>query len=163
MGIVVVGAVFVDIKGYPEAQFVPTGRNVGKVINVHGGVSRNVCEDIANVELKPTYVSVVDDSQVSTEVIEKLKRHKVNTDYIVRDEDGLGTWLAIFNNDGEVAASISKRPNLLPIADIFDEKGDEIIKNCDSIVVEIDMEAPTLKKIFRLAEKYNKKSFCSSF
>lgn len=159
MGIVVVGAVFADIKGYPEAQFVPTGRNVGKVINVHGGVSRNVCEDIANVELKPTYVSVVDDSQVSTEVIEKLKRHKVNTDYIVRDEDGLGTWLAIFNNDGEVAASISKRPNLLPIADIFDKNGDEIVKDCDSIVVEIDMEAPTLKKIFKLAEKYNKKVF----
>ena len=42
MGIVVFGATFVDIKGYPLAQYIPAGRNVGRVIQVHGGVSRNV-------------------------------------------------------------------------------------------------------------------------
>ena len=29
MGIVVFGATFVDIKGYPTAQYIPAGRNVG--------------------------------------------------------------------------------------------------------------------------------------
>jgi pseudouridine kinase len=48
MGIVVIGAVFVDVKGYPEANFIPTGRNAGRVERVHGGVGRNVAEDIAN-------------------------------------------------------------------------------------------------------------------
>ena len=46
MGIVVIGAVFVDVKGYPEANFIPTGRNAGRVEHVHGGVGRNVAEDI---------------------------------------------------------------------------------------------------------------------
>ena len=49
MGIVVFGAVFVDIKGYPYAQYIAGGRNVGYVVQTHGGVSRNVAEDIANV------------------------------------------------------------------------------------------------------------------
>ena len=60
MGIIVIGAVFVDIKGYPEAAFIPTGRNKGRVEHVHGGVARNVVEDIANCELRPTLVSLVD-------------------------------------------------------------------------------------------------------
>ncbi len=60
MGIVVFGATFVDIKGYPLTQYIEAGRNVGRVIQVHGGVARNVAEDIANVELRPTFVSVVD-------------------------------------------------------------------------------------------------------
>ena len=47
MGIVVIGAVFVDIKGYPESNFIPSGRNAGRVEQVHGGVARNVAEDIA--------------------------------------------------------------------------------------------------------------------
>ena len=51
-GIVVVGASFVDIKGYPLTNYVPNGRNAGRVLEVHGGVSRNVVEDIANVELR---------------------------------------------------------------------------------------------------------------
>ena len=62
MGIVVLGAVFVDIKGYPTSTYIPGGRNVGRVEQVPGGVSRNVVEDIANVELRPTFVSLVDDT-----------------------------------------------------------------------------------------------------
>ncbi len=63
--IIVTGAVFVDIKGYPLSNFIPTGRNVGRTEIVHGGVSRNIVEDIANVELRPTYVSLVDESGLS--------------------------------------------------------------------------------------------------
>ena len=59
MGIVVIGAVFVDIKGYPLSTYIPGGRNAGRVEQVHGGVCRNVAEDIANVELRPTFVSLV--------------------------------------------------------------------------------------------------------
>ena len=159
MGIVVIGAVFVDIKGYPEAAFVRTGRNVGRVEQVHGGVGRNVAEDIANCELRPTFLSLVDDSGTGLDVVRKLKSHKVNTDYIRTTRDGMGTWLAVFDNDGDVCASISKRPNLMPIADIMDEKGDEIFANADSIIIEICIDKEIVKRTFRLAKKYNKKVF----
>lgn len=159
MGITVFGAVFVDIKGYPIDQYIPSGRNVGRVVQVHGGVSRNVAEDIANLELNPTYVSVVDDTGLGEDVIAKLKRHKVNTDYIVKTPDGLGTWLAIFNNEGDVVASISKRPNLDKIKEVLDEHGDKIISESDSVVVEIDMDVEILKQIFELCDKYKKKIF----
>ena len=45
MGIVVIGAVFVDIKGYPLSTYIPGGRNAGRVEQVHGGVSRNVVRE----------------------------------------------------------------------------------------------------------------------
>ena len=159
MGITVFGAAFVDIKGYPIDQYIPAGRNVGRVVQVHGGVSRNVVEDIANLELNPTYVSVVDETGLGEDVINKLKRHKVNTEYIMRSPDGLGTWLAIFDNEGDVVASISKRPNLSMIKDILEQYGDKIISASDSVVVEIDMEVDILKMIFNLCDKYNKKIF----
>ena len=155
MGILVIGAVFVDIKGYPIGQYIHGGRNVGRVVQVHGGVSRNVVEDIANMEMRPTYLSVVDNSGISDDVVARLKRHKVNTDYIQRTDDGLGTWLAVFDHTGDVVASISKRPDLDAIKEVLDERGDEVIGNADSIVVEIDMEPYLLKRIFSLAEKHN--------
>lgn len=62
MGIVVLGAVFVDIKGYPSDVYIPGGRNAGRVEQMHGGVSRNIVEDIANVELQPTFIGLVDDT-----------------------------------------------------------------------------------------------------
>lgn len=159
MGIVVIGAVFVDIKGYPESSYIPAGRNVGRVEQIHGGVGRNVAEDVANCELRPTFVSLVDESGTGMDVIRKLKSHKVNTDYIRITRDGMGTWLAVFNNDGDVVASISKRPNLLAIVDSLDRYGDEIFRDADSIIIEIDIDKEIVKKTFKFAKKYNKRVY----
>lgn len=158
-GIVVIGAAFVDIKGYPFAQFIPGGRNSGMVVEVHGGVARNIVEDIANVELRPTFITVLDPKGISNDVADKLAKHKCNIDYIKRSEGGLGTWLAVFDNSGDVVASISKRPDLSRIADILDDKGDEIFKYADSIAVEFDVEVPILKRVIALAEKHGKKIY----
>lgn len=158
-GIVVIGAAFVDIKGYPYAQYIPGGRNSGHVVEVHGGVARNIVEDIANIELRPTFLTVLDPKGISNDVADKLAKHKCNTEYIKRAEGGLGTWLAVFDNSGDVVASISKRPDISRIADILDDKGDEIFKYADSIAVEFDVDVPTLKRVITLAEKHGKKVY----
>ena len=159
MGIVVIGAVFVDIKGYPEGVYIPGGRNAGSIQHIHGGVARNVAEDIANVELRPTFVSLVDETGTGADVVKKLKRHKVNTDYIRATRNGMGTWLAVFDSNGDVTASISKRPDLYPIADILKEQGDDIFRDADSIILEIDMDKEIVKRTLALAKKYHKKVF----
>ena len=159
MGIVVIGATFVDIKGFPSENYIASGRNVGRIEYIHGGVSRNVVEDIANIELRPTFLGIVDESPLGRDVVQKLKNHKVNCDYILTRPDGMGTWLAVFDNNGDVAGSISQRPNMLPLVDVLEEKGDEIFANADSVVVEADLDKAIIKKVFALAEKYNKKVF----
>ena len=159
MGIVVIGSVFVDIKGFPDDVYSPTGRNAGRVEIVHGGVGRNVAEDIANVELRPTFVSMVDDTANGAEVLRKLRNHKVNTDYVVTVPDGMGIWLAVFDNTGDLAGSISKRPNMDPMIELLDQKGDEIFRDCDSIVIEIDMDKEIVKRVFAYAAKYQKKVY----
>ena len=159
MGIVVIGAVFVDIKGFPHQQYIPTGRNVGRIEYVHGGVARNVVEDIANMELRPTFLSIVDDTPMGSAVVEKLKNHKVNCQYVQTIPDGMGTWLVVFDNSGDVAGSISKRPIMRPLIDILEEKGDEIFSNADSIVLEVDLDKELVKKVLELGKRHNKKLF----
>lgn len=157
MSILVIGAVFLDIKGFPEDLYIPDGRNVGRIEYIHGGVARNVVEDIANVELRPTFLSLVDDTPMGDAIVEKLKNHKVNTDYMLTVPDGMGTWLAVFDNNGDVAGSISKRPDLMPIVDLLEEKGDEIFSKIDTVVLESDIDLPLVKKVLELKDKHNVK------
>ena len=159
MAMVVVGAVFVDVKGFPEDNYIPTGRNAGRVEFVHGGVGRNVAEDIANVELRPRFVSLVDDNAEGEAVLKKLRNHKVNTDYVLSVPDGMGMWLAVFDNSGDLAGSISKRPDPSALVQLMEEKGDEIFADADSIVVEIDLDKEVVKQVFKYAEKYHKKVY----
>ena len=159
MAIVVIGTVFVDIKGFPDDVYSPTGRNAGRVETVHGGVGRNVAEDIANVELRPRFVSLVDDNASGEEVLRKLRNHKVDTRYVLSRPDGMGVWLAVFDNTGDLAGSISKRPDMDALIPLLDEKGDEIFRDADSIVVEIDLDKEIIKRVFHYAEKYGKKVY----
>ncbi len=157
MGIVVLGAVFVDIKGYPLSAYIPGGRNAGRVEQVHGGVSRNVAEDIANVELRPTLWVWWTIRAWGRTFIDKLSNHKVNTKFIQRVPDGMGTWLAIFDNDGDVCAAISKRPDTAPLTKLLEEQGDEIFADCDSIALELDLEKETVKQTPALRQEVRQK------
>ena len=158
-GIVVMGAVFVDIKGFPDDVYIPDGRNAGKVEYIHGGVSRNVVEDIANMELRPTFLSIVDESALGDAVVRKLNNHKVNTEYIQSAPNGMGTWLAVFDNNGDLAGSISQRPDLMPLLDVLEKKGDEIFANADSIIIEVDVDKEIVKKVVELCEKHQRKLY----
>lgn len=156
MAIAVVGAVFVDIKGFPNDLYIPAGRNAGHVEVVHGGVGRNVAEDIANLELRPKFVSMVDETGEGDAVLRKLRNHKVNTDFILQTHDGMGMWLAVFDHTGDIVASISKRPDPEPLLELIRSRGDEIFSDCDSIILEIDLDKEIAKQVIRLAEKYHK-------
>lgn len=159
MSIVVMGATFVDIKGFPVDSYIPTGRNVGYIEYVHGGVARNVVEDIANLELRPIFLGIVDESPLGVDVIKKLKDHKVNTDYILTRKDGMGTWLAVFDNHGDVAGSISVRPDMMPLLEVLAEKGDEIFSKASSIVMEVDLEKEIVKRTLDLCEKHGVRAY----
>ncbi|MBQ3267589.1 MAG: hypothetical protein IJM67_10485 [Atopobiaceae bacterium] len=161
MGIVVIGTTFMDVKGHPLDKYVPAGRNAGRVVEVHGGVSRNIAEDIAKVGLAPTFVSVADQSGLSADIIARLDSCGCDTRYVRRCEDGLGLWLAIFDETGDVVASISRRPDLSGIERTLEEAGDEIISQADSVCIEYDVDAPILERTLELAERHGKQVFAA--
>ena len=116
MGIVVIGAVFVDIKGYPINQFVPDGRNAGKVIETHGVVSSNVEEDIANAELNK-YAGRIDNfftqniQPVLAQVSQKAA-HEAETKFY-EEYPGLAPYKSVVN---VMTASIAQQnPKLLQV------------------------------------------------
>lgn len=156
MPMVVVGNVFVDYKGFPDNKYIPAGRNSGWVEVVHGGVGRNVAEDIANVELRPRFVSMVDDTDEGEGVLRRLQKHKIDTRFVAAVPGGMGKWLAIHDATGDIVASISQRPAMEAMLTLLDAHGDEIFADADSIVIEIDMDAEIVKRVFQFAEKYRK-------
>ena len=161
MGPVIIGSTFVDIKGYPHGKYHPSGKNAGRVEFIHGGVCRNIAEDLANLELSPTFVSLVDETSVGTDVLTRLDQHGVRTDYIRRIKGGMGTWLAVFDSHNDVYAAISSRPDLSPILDILLEQGEEIIAGADSVLLEIDINPEIVEEIVRLCGKHGKQIYAA--
>jgi pseudouridine kinase len=155
VSIIVIGGVFVDIKGYPSRTYIPGGRNAGKVRYVHGGVSRNIAEDLGNLGLEPVFLSLVDPTGVGEDVLLRLQEHGVDIRYVQQVPDGMGTWLAVFDNNNDVCASISQRPNLMHLLPLLQKKGNALFSSAQSVLLELDLNEPVLEEIYRLKQKYS--------
>ena len=110
---VVIGTTFVDVKGFPNHTYDPKGRNPGEVKIVHGGVGRNVVENFANVGMPVSYVGMLEDSAFGRDVERHLREIGAELDYVLKvPENGIGMWLVILDEKGDLAGSISKVPDL---------------------------------------------------
>lgn len=157
---VVVGVTFVDVKGFSRYKYDPDGRNLGMVKIVHGGVSRNVVENFANVGMPVSFASIVDDSAIGRDVVRRLENAGADLKYTVTtDHDGFGMWLVILDEKGDMAGSISCMPDLSALEKHIIEQGDRIVSGAENIVLEIDMNESIAERIFELAEKYDKKVY----
>ena len=157
MEMVVVGVVFLDIKGFPFFKYDAVGTNLGNVLMTHGGVARNVAENMANLGAEVEFVTMLDDDSLGREARLRLRGAGVKLTHAVSTPDkGMGMWLAVFNEKGDLAGSVSHMPDASPIERLFDEKGEEIIRSCRGVALEIDLSEKVSERVFELAERFDK-------
>ena len=157
---VVFGVTFVDIKGFPFTTYNALGRNLGDVKIVHGGVSRNVVENFANVGMPVSFASILDDSAVGRDVARKLSAAGADLSHITTvEENGLGMWLVVLDESGNLAGSISKMPDVSLLEDMIAKDGDAIVAQAENIVLEIDLNERIAATVLDLAEKHQKKVY----
>ncbi len=156
MSITVIGTVFVDSKAYPYEKYIPGGRNAGYEVVVHGGVGRNIAEDISRIGAASQLVALTDESGTAKDVAGRLKKSGVDIGFLKSSPNGMGKWIAVFDDTADVAASISIRPNLHPLGELIEKNGDKIFKNSDGVIIEIDVDEDIVEKTVFFAKKYNK-------
>lgn len=153
----VIGTIFVDCKGFPQKNYNPTGRNLGSIEFVHGGVGRNVAENMANLELPIAFVTTVDDTGLGEEIKKRLIRSGINTEYLKSTpSEGMGMWLANLDENGDLAGSISQMPNLTTLENLFLNKGEEIINRSSHVVLELDLNEPLTLHALKLANQIHR-------
>ena len=158
--IAVIGTVFIDCKGFAGKGYNPFGRNLGSVKFVHGGVGRNVAENLALLNQKTLFVSTVDNSALGNEVIKRLRKSRVNLDFLCSAESkGMGMWLAVLDQRGDLVGSISQMPDLGLMERLIDEKGREIVQAASHIALEIDLNERISRKVIEYAGEYGKRVY----
>lgn len=152
----VIGSVFVDVKGFARQKYMPEGRNVGDVQVVAGGVCRNVAEDLARLGQRPRFVSMVDDDAMGSQVRDGLEALGVGVEHVISAPRGMGMWLAILDEKGDLAGSISRQPDFTALEAYLAEKGDEIMASAQGVVLEFDMNPAISAQVLAMAKKHDK-------
>jgi pseudouridine kinase len=151
--VAVFGTIFMDCKGFANQKYNALGRNLGNIHFVHGGVGRNVAENLAKLQLPVLFVSTVDKTAIGAEVVDRLDKVGLDTKYLTGvDTHGMGMWLAVSDHNGDLAGSISQMPDLIMLEDVIARKGEKIVKKSTHIVLELDLNEQITRKVLSLAK-----------
>lgn len=157
MRIAAIGAVFMDAMGRPTAgHFDPRGRNVGRVDFIHGGVGRNIAEDLLHAGAEVAFLSSVDSGPLGDAVLNHLKEIGMDCDCVAAGPGGMGVWLVVTDLGGDVAASISQQLDFSLMERVMEEKGDAYMAGCDAVALECDTTDKLFRRACELAHKHNK-------
>lgn len=160
MATLAVGVYFADVKGFPFSHYVPRGRNLGRVRVTHGGVCRNVTEDLAHIGEQVRFLSLCDESAIAQDMQRHLVREGVDVSPSLQiKENGIGMFLAILNDKGDLAGSVSQMPDVEPLEKHVHNCCDTLVAEAESIVLEFDLNASVTKDIVLAAAKYQKKVY----
>ena len=152
----VIGGVFVDVKGFAREKYLPLERNVGDVQVTAGGVCRNVSENLSRLGVPAQFVSMVDDDGFGSQVREELAALGVGVEHVIPAKRGMGMWLAILDESGNLAGSISRQPDFTALEAYLRQYGDVIMARTDGVVLEFDMNEAISGLVMALAKQYGK-------
>lgn len=153
----VIGTVFIDCKGFARDAYIPTGRNLGSIQFVHGGVGRNVAENLARMGVPTRFVSSVDATGLGQEVIDRLRGANADTQYVASAaREGMGMWLAVLDHTGDLAGSISQMPDLSAMERTISEHGEAIVQSASHLLLELDLNEGISRTVLELAQCYGK-------
>lgn len=154
--ITVIGTVFMDIKGFSFNEYNPIGTNIGNIEFINGGVGRNTAVNIANIGLPVSFVSTADFGGTGDSVISELNDCGIDTTFVLRTEsNGIGMWLAILNESGELVGSISKQPDFPAFKSHIDNVIDDILRTSRAIVLEMDITEEIAETVILKAASAN--------
>ena len=152
----VIGSVFVDVKGFAREAYKPLERNVGDVQVAAGGVCRNVAENLRKLGVETAFVSMVDDDAFGAQVRDGLAALGVDVAHVIPAPRGMGMWLAILEEKGDLAGSISRQPDFSALEAYLRRNGDAIMGAADGVALDFDMNAEITAMVMALARKHGK-------
>lgn len=151
---VVIGTIFVDCKGFAADGYHPQGRNVGRIGFVHGGVGRNVAQNMAGLSVDTSLIATVQGNGIGLEVLQRLNECGVNTDLIFRTgAGGTGMWLAILDTDGNLLGSVSQMPDIALLEQAVSVALDKLSGQQLPFVLEVDLSETVSKQTLAASKK----------
>ncbi len=156
--IVVIGSTNVDflIKTEKLPAFGETVTG-GVFFQNYGGKGANQAVGAARAGGKVTFVTCLGEDLYADNLLENFKKDGIETSFIFRDRDeATGSALIMLDKDGNNYLSVASGANYKLTPDHIDQALNSITE-AEMIVMQMEIPFDTIKYVFELAAKHNKK------
>ncbi|GAB6170431.1 carbohydrate kinase family protein [Clostridium carnis] len=137
--ILVLGASIVDIIDFSRKKYSPKDSIPGNIKISLGGVCRNIAENLARVNVKTEFISILGDDEQGRNILanSKVIGYNMNNSLILKGEY-TPTYMAILNEHGEMESAIVDMDSLDKMETSFIDSKADIIENAEYTILDSD-------------------------
>ena len=128
--------------------------NPGVSSQSHGGVIRNIAENMARLDVDVSLISIVGDDESGRELLTLMRSLGVDTSQVaISDDKPTAEYVAIFDATNELVFGIASMEILDQITVAQIERSWSHISSSDWVVLDCNLPAETIAKILLLKQK----------
>jgi pseudouridine kinase len=106
--ITIIGAVNIDLIGYPDNDLIYKDDNVGSLETILGGVGRNIAENLARLDVNVNFLTVFAKDHFAKQIKESCKELKIDISQSLEIPNATtSTFMAIMDKHNDMALGIS--------------------------------------------------------
>ena len=147
--VAVLGGCNMDITGYSFDNLKERDSNPGKIEYSSGGVGRNICENLARLDVNTTLLSVLGKDDAGKNILDELNRINVDTSKILLADGITPHYLAILDEDKDMFVAISDMDLLKNIDKDYVDRNKKIIENAEFTIMDTNLEEKTLDYVLK--------------
>lgn len=147
--IAIVGGCNMDIIGYSFDSLKNRDSNPGIIKYSSGGVARNICENIARLEVNTTFLSVLGEDDAGKKIYDELNSLNVDTSKMLMSKGVTPHYLAVLDDNKDMTVAISDMELLKKLDKEYILKNKIILENAKFVVLDTNLDIETLDFIYK--------------
>lgn len=154
--VLVIGSAGIDLIGRPTGELQTGTSNPGHLRYSHGGVARNVAENLARLGTEAILLSAVGDDPQGKQLLEQAAQAGVIVDHVlVVPDQPTGTYLAVLDTRGNLYFGIDDMGISEAITPKFLRGCWNLFKEASVVFLDANLPEKTLNSAFSMARQAN--------
>jgi pseudouridine kinase len=155
--ILVIGSANLDVKGRLLGPPIAGSSNAAAIRTSHGGVARNVAENLARLGAPVTLLTAVGDDTVGDDLLRHADAIGVDISRALRvPGEATGIYLAALDMTGDLALGLDDLRIVERLSSDYLEANADAFEDSDMIVLDMNLEADAFDTALRLARTAGK-------
>lgn len=144
-GVVVIGAVNVDIGGTPDSAYIAGDSNPGHVSVTLGGVGRNMAENLCRLGRRVSLITALGEDSHAAQVKLNCRELGIDLTHSLTVAGGrTSTYLCLNDEQGEIIGAVSDMAIYEALTPAFLQTKLELIKRASLVIVDGNLSAEAL-------------------
>jgi pseudouridine kinase len=152
--VLVLGAAGLDVVGRLKSDLKPATSNPARIRRSHGGVARNVAENLARLGQPVRLITVVGEDSSGDAILEHTSKAGVDVSAVLRSQNyPTGYYMGVVDRNGKLQFAVDDMRLLEEITTGYLREQEELFKSASLIFVDANLPVKTLRTASSLAKR----------